>query len=354
LQVTGGTKKKLEKEQSNAAKSQGEVAKKSKSSDSEGSDDEEDEGVDDAEQGTLSFGKRKEIVAYGDDDDGDDSEDSDSDSDSDEEMTDAKPSSTAASAAASSSSSTSSSSSSTLDVVHLRNIAGNVARSKLFCSATAAASPSKTKPGDAWMEVVLTTNIEYKKIMMLALVENLVKEVLIFSTKSIKNTYVLPPARGLGDKALWRVQTDGVNFHAAWESVDVGVNPNTIASNDINAILETYGVEAARLSIVKEVLGVFGVYGINVDPRHLALIADYMTFEGKYRPMNRLGIGGSASPFLKMSFETSMNFLTAATTRGGLDNTDSPSARIVLGRIVGNGTGSCGVRMDYDMMHTED
>ena len=51
-------------------------------------------------------------------------------------------------------------------------------------------------------------------------------------------------------------------------------------------------MEAARASIVGEVLSVFGVYGINVDPRHLALIADYMTFEGKYRPMNRLGIGG--------------------------------------------------------------
>jgi hypothetical protein len=135
---------------------------------------------------------------------------------------------------------------------------------------------------------------------------------------------------------------------------DVGVNPNTIASNDINAILETYGVEAARASIVSEVLSVFGVYGINVDPRHLALIADYMTFEGKYRPMNRLGIGGSASPFLKMSFETSMNFLTAATTRGSLDNTESPSARIVLGRVVANGTGSCGVRMNWDMMQLDE
>ena len=68
------------------------------------------------------------------------------------------------------------------------------------------------------MQVTLTTPVGYKKIMMLALVEELVKEVLIFSTKNIKNTYVLPPARGTsGDKALWRVQTDGVNFQAAWK-----------------------------------------------------------------------------------------------------------------------------------------
>jgi len=126
-----------------------------------------------------------------------------------------------------------------------------------------------------------------------------------------------------------------------------------ITSNDINAILETYGVEAARQSIVKEVMSVFGVYGITVDARHLALIADYMTFEGKYRPMNRMGVGASASPFLKMSFETSMNFLTAATVRGSTDNTLSPSARIVLGRVVATGTGACGVRMDWDMMELD-
>ena len=120
------------------------------------------------------------------------------------------------------------------DVVHLtREIAGNVSRSSMFCEATAAKTPSKSVPGDAWMEVELTAPIGYKKIMMLALVETLVKEVLIFSTRSIKNTYVLPPQRGLAD-GLWRVQTDGVNFHAAWNRVDVGVNPNTIASNDIN------------------------------------------------------------------------------------------------------------------------
>ena len=62
----------------------------------------------------------------------------------------------------------------------------------------------------------------------------------------------------------------------------------------------------------------------------------------------------SASPFLKMSFETSMNFLTASTTRGDLDNTESPSARIVLGRVVANGTGSCGVRMNWDMMQLDE
>jgi DNA-directed RNA polymerase I subunit RPA1 len=49
-----------------------------------------------------------------------------------------------------------------------------------------------------------------------------------------------------------------------------------IYSNDIYAILKAYGVEMARAAILCEMSGVFGAYNIQVDRRHLELIADYM------------------------------------------------------------------------------
>ena len=79
---------------------------------------------------------------------------------------------------------------------------------------------------------------------------------------------------------------------------------------------------------------------LQVDPRHLNLIADYMTFEGGYRPLNRMGITSNASPLLKMSFETSMNFMTDACLHGENDDLKSPSSRIVMGQVVNGGTGS--------------
>lgn len=51
---------------------------------------------------------------------------------------------------------------------------------------------------------------------------------------------------------------------------------HSMYSNDINAGLQTYGVEMARAVILKEIQGVFGAYNIDVDIRHLELIADYM------------------------------------------------------------------------------
>lgn len=60
------------------------------------------------------------------------------------------------------------------------------------------------------------------------------------------------------------------------------------------------------------------VTGIAVDPRHLSLVADYMCFEGVYKPLNRFGIRSNSSPLQQMTFETSFQFLKQATLMGQL------------------------------------
>lgn len=56
--------------------------------------------------------------------------------------------------------------------------------------------------------------------------------------------------------------------------------------------------------------------GIEVDPRHLSLVADYMCFEGVYKPLNRHAIGSNSSPLQQMTFETSYRFIKQATMLG--------------------------------------
>lgn len=74
------------------------------------------------------------------------------------------------------------------------------------------------------------------------------------------------------------IQTDGINFEGAWSS-DHTLDVDRLATNDVGSILRTYGVEAARATLMREVSSVFGAYGIGVDPRHLGLIADFMTHQ---------------------------------------------------------------------------
>ena len=79
---------------------------------------------------------------------------------------------------------------------------------------------------------------------------------------------------------LFQMTTNGSNFRGMWEfvasSAESIVEDDSIYSNDIYSILKTYGVEMARAAILREMGSVFGVYSIQVDRRHLELIADYM------------------------------------------------------------------------------
>lgn len=88
-----------------------------------------------------------------------------------------------------------------------------------------------------------------------------------------------------------KIQTDGISFDGIWQLFEnENIDFNQITANDIHATLSTFGVEAARATIVHEIRSVFGAYGISVDLRHLNLLADFMTVQGGYRPCNRLGI----------------------------------------------------------------
>jgi DNA-directed RNA polymerase I subunit RPA1 len=84
---------------------------------------------------------------------------------------------------------------------------------------------------------------------------------------------------------------------------------------------------------------VFKAYKVAVDYRHLYLIADYMTFPGVIKAMNRNWMKESVSPFLKMSFETSCNFLTEAASYREVDRMVTPSSQIAIGQAPSVGTG---------------
>lgn len=148
--------------------------------------------------------------------------------------------------------------------------------------------------------------------------------------------------------------TEGVNIKACWNFGYGVVDLDRLYTNEIGETLKVYGVEAARTSIMKEISGVFSVYGIGVDTRHLTVLADYMvrprilssatdpaqTNQGTYTPFNRTGLSNNTSTFLKASFETTSAFVAEAALFGDFDDLGTPSARIVLGQAPRSGTGA--------------
>lgn len=190
-----------------------------------------------------------------------------------------------------------------------------------------------------WCDITMEYDADVPKVLMLSIVEDALRQSLIQQIPGLATcTYVPDEEVSKGVKAPV-VHTAGVNLKAMQAYPHI-INPNTISTNDIAAMLANYGVEACRAAIIQELSGVFGGHGISVDHRHLNLIADFMTRGGGFSPFNRNGLRGSVSPFMKMSFETTVGFLADAVTDGDWDDLSSPSARIVIGRMSKVGTGA--------------
>lgn len=183
------------------------------------------------------------------------------------------------------------------------------------------------------------------KILMLHLVEFALRASLIQSVPGITACILDVEASAKADAP--QLLTSGVNIPAMWDFQHI-IHPNYIYTNSVGDVLKYYGVEAARNAIVRELQSVFGGHGISVDPRHLTLIADYMTRDGVYQAFSRMGYRGNPSPFMKMSFETTLGFLKDAVQEADVDELNGPSARIVAGRLGVMGTGGFDVFLPLD------
>ncbi|KAN0064843.1 hypothetical protein ACQY0O_001900 [Thecaphora frezii] len=180
------------------------------------------------------------------------------------------------------------------------------------------------------------------KVLLISAVERACQQSVLREIPNISRI-LKPPAKKDDPRTL--LTAEGINFRDLWTFAYGVVDLDKIETNDIGALLHTYGVEAARRAIVKEMKGIFDTYGIGVSMRHLYLIADYQTAAGGFRPFSRGGIAESASVFLKASYETTMNFIGNAALHGEYESLTGPSANIVVGKPVRSGTGVPEIRM---------
>ncbi|UMM19287.1 hypothetical protein L5515_014957 [Caenorhabditis briggsae] len=198
-----------------------------------------------------------------------------------------------------------------------------------------------------WCEVVFELPLRNKtKMDVSSIVEREVDQFIVHQTPGIERCVETTEQKNGKETII--LQTQGVNLAAFFKHADV-LDVNSVYSNDLNLILENYGVEACAKAITTEMNNVFAVYGIEVSKRHLSLTADYMTFTGQIQPFNRGAMSSSSSPLQKMTFETTMAFLREALLQGEEDNVNSPSARIVMGALPRGGTGSFDLILDTKM-----
>ncbi|KAI5168463.1 DNA-directed RNA polymerase I subunit RPA1 [Pancytospora epiphaga] len=156
------------------------------------------------------------------------------------------------------------------------------------------------------------------------------------------------------DSVLVMEGSDFSSIFSEFEGVDLSTALDFYRSysNDIYSVYKTFGVEAARLSIVKEITNVFDVYGISINHRHLHLVADYMTRAGKFSPFSRSSLTMDDSFLQKMSFESCYTNLKNSALFRQKDSLDNPSASLTVGNCIRQGTG--GFSLLYDIGAVED
>ena len=139
------------------------------------------------------------------------------------------------------------------------------------------------------------------------------------------------------------IDTDGSNFlevrnHPA-------VDGNKLYSTNIHDIYNLLGVEATRAILYQELSGLFEEAGINY--RHLGLLVDTMTRNGRLMSIDRYGINkNDIGPLAKACFEETEKILLKAAQFGEMDPVTGVSANIMMGQPIRCGTAFSQILLD--------
>ncbi|MHA2346124.1 MAG: DNA-directed RNA polymerase subunit A'', partial [Candidatus Hodarchaeales archaeon] len=120
-----------------------------------------------------------------------------------------------------------------------------------------------------------------------------------------------------------------------------GVDPTRIKTNHIQEIRDTLGIEATRQAIIDEATAVLQEQGLDVDIRHIMLVADIMSQDGNLRQIGRHGISGEKESVLaRASFEVTVKHLLNSAARGERDKLRGITENVIIGQIIPLGTGT--------------
>ena len=141
------------------------------------------------------------------------------------------------------------------------------------------------------------------------------------------------------------IYTEGSNFEKVLQIE--GVDKTRTITNDIHAIYNVLGIEAARNAIIKEAYDTLQEQGLNVDIRHIMLVADIMTADGSIRPVGRQGVTGEKSSVIaRAAFEITIDHLLKASRRGEMDELKGVAENVIVGQPIKLGTGSVELAVD--------
>jgi DNA-directed RNA polymerase II subunit RPB1 len=147
------------------------------------------------------------------------------------------------------------------------------------------------------------------------------------------------------DTKQYILQTKGTNLEKILGQKYI--NPYKTISNDICEIYRIFGIEAMRNAIIEELRLTLND---KVNVRHLALLADFMTYKGEVVKIDRNGINriSDNGPFHRCSFEETSDMLYKSSVYSEYDVMEGVSSNIIMGQFIKSGTNMFDVMIDEE------
>ncbi|MCE4621394.1 MAG: DNA-directed RNA polymerase subunit A'' [Desulfurococcales archaeon] len=140
------------------------------------------------------------------------------------------------------------------------------------------------------------------------------------------------------DTGEYIIYTDGSNLAEVLKMR--GVDYRRVRTNNIHEIAEVLGIEAARNAIIEQIMEVLSNSGLDVDIRHVMLVADIMTWTGRVRQVGRLGVvGDKTSVLAKAAYEVTTKHIYQAAASGEVETFKGVIESIIAGLEPPTGTG---------------
>ncbi|MEM0000909.1 MAG: DNA-directed RNA polymerase subunit A'' [Desulfurococcaceae archaeon] len=188
-------------------------------------------------------------------------------------------------------------------------------------------------------EVQIALSEEYLDPVKIEKLRTRILQARVKGIKGIKKTII----QRRGDEYI--IIAEGSNLEEVMRVP--GVNWRKVYTNSIHEVERVLGIEAARTAIIKEIKNTLDDQGLDVDIRHIMLLADMMTWTGHVRQVGRMGIAGEKPSVLaRATFETTVQKLVEAAVMGEEDLLPSVTENIIIGQVIPVGTGLVQVYMN--------
>jgi DNA-directed RNA polymerase subunit A" len=160
----------------------------------------------------------------------------------------------------------------------------------------------------------------------------------------IKGVAGIKKAAVINKENAYVIQTEGTNLKDILALPEI--DHSKTSCNNIKEIENVLGIEAAREAVLREAKKVLDDQSLDVDVRHLMLVADLMCSDGTVRAVGRQGISGEkTSVFARAAFEETVRHLLDAALKGTKDELKGVAENIIVGQPIPIGTGSVSLIM---------